>query len=91
MAEENWKIVKSITLLSIFFMLQKQSKLIAENVENRNEQKEDKPFESLLLRNNHQQFFCLSYQSLFYAYRYIHTYCKTGSLCIECLVSCFLT
>ena len=57
MAEENWKIVKSITLLNIPFILQKQSKLIAEIVENRNEPKEDKPFESLLLRNNHQQFF----------------------------------
>lgn len=34
-------------------MLQEQSKLIAENVKNRNEPKEDMPFEILLLRNNH--------------------------------------
>ena len=38
-------------------MLQKQSKLIAEKVENRNEPKEEKPLEILLLRNNYQQFF----------------------------------
>lgn len=53
MAQGNRKIVKSITLKYFFFMLQEQSKLIAENVENRNEPKEDMPFEILLLRNNH--------------------------------------
>lgn len=53
MAQENWKIVKNRTLLKYFSMLQKESKLIAENVENRNEPKEEKPFEILLLRNNH--------------------------------------
>lgn len=52
-AQENWKIVKNRTLLKYFSMLQKQSKLIAENVENRHEPKEEKPFEVLLLRNNH--------------------------------------
>lgn len=52
-AQENWKIVKNRTLLKYFSMLQKQSKLIAENVENRDEPKEEKPFEVLLLRNNH--------------------------------------
>lgn len=49
MAQENWKIVKNITLLKYFFMLQNQSKLITENVENRNEPKRGKP----LLRNNY--------------------------------------
>lgn len=53
MAQENWKIVKDRTLLKYFSMLQKQSKLIAENVENRSEPKEEKPFEVLLLRNSH--------------------------------------
>lgn len=67
-------------------MLQKQSKLIAENVENRNEPKEEKPFEILLLRNNHSQFpvYPISLFSMLIDTLRIHLYIsQTRIICID--------